>query len=54
MEKVNGKVVRDPNAILMRAITLLIRGMGTEYFNGLVVTFIKENIRMMSVMVMER
>jgi hypothetical protein len=54
MERESGEAVKDLNAILMKEITHLIRNTDMEYLTGLVEIFIRENIKKMREMGMER
>lgn len=54
MVKVNGKVEEVHNAISMKVTIKMIKSMGLEFSLGQVAMFIKENIRKMREMVMEK
>lgn len=54
MAKENGKVEEDLNAINMKVTIKMIKNMDSVFFNGPVVTVIKENTKKMKEMVMEK
>ena len=54
MGKENGKVGKGLIAITMKVIIVMIKSQDMEYFNGQAGIFIKENIRMMKEMAMEK
>lgn len=54
MAKANGRVARDHSAIPMKEIILMIRNMGSVFFNGQVAIHTKENIKMMKEMALVR
>ena len=54
MEKVSGRVVKDPSVTSMKEIMHLIRNMGMEYSSGHLVTHIRGNTRKMKETGMEK
>lgn len=54
MEKVNGSPLKHHSVTLMKVIILMIRSKVMEYSNGHQEIYIKENIKMMKEMAMEK